>query len=402
MKTKQKDKSVKNIVDKKICSGCGACSVVCPQSCIDFIYGQRYNYPRVDTSRCTNCSKCQQVCSGKFLMEADYDVSRIKKSERNLKCYLIHSTDEQIRHDGASGGFITGLILHLIENNQADGAIVARTNPDRPLISQSLIAYDRQTLLECRASRYAPVSSCTVLSEVLEKPGKYVFVGTPCMIESLCKLQDHFPELKDRIVLTIGLVCASMDSHENTKRYLLRNNVDLDKVRRITYRGGGWPGRFRVFGENDEILLDNPLLEDSLIHLVGNEPYLRCLNCIDHWGNDADVVVSDPWCEEMVKSETKGRSGIMIRTARGNDAVESAINSGAMVADPISTEKMMNFNKHLIIDSDSQFFIRTAIYQFLFFGRLIRIPNFIKQLFRGKHYCFFETLKHRLDKKYYY
>ena len=110
---------------------------------------------------------------------------------------------------------------------------------ENPWIAKSFIAMTREELLSARASKYAPVSSCVTLKEALEEPGRYVFVGTPCMIEGLKKIQEIMPEMKEKIVLAIGLVCAGMASRQSTIAYLQRYVVNLDRAYKIVYRGSG-------------------------------------------------------------------------------------------------------------------------------------------------------------------
>jgi coenzyme F420 hydrogenase subunit beta len=221
------------------------------------------------------------------------------------------------------------------------------------------------------------------------------------MIESLCKLQKYHPVLKDRIVLTVALICAGMDSHANTRAYLQRYGVDESRVRRICFRGGGWPGRFRVFGDDDEILLDRPLLGDSLIHLVGQDNYLRCWNCVDHWGSMADISVSDPWCDEMVENETKGRSAVMVKTERAKQAVKSAIENGDLKEDRVTLDDVLGYNSHLVIDRKHYIHMWAPVYQLMFFGRIKKLGAALMQLFRGKKIGLRSILKARFNKNYY-
>jgi coenzyme F420 hydrogenase subunit beta len=222
------------------------------------------------------------------------------------------------------------------------------------------------------------------------------------MVEALTKLKNLLPELEERIVLSIGLVCSGMASRLRTKAYIEEAGVNPADVRRVCYRGDGWPGRFRVFGENDELLMDRPYLDGAPIHAVPRDHYLRCWNCLDHWGRFADIVVSDPWTGEMVKTERKGRSAIMVRTERGREAVSSAIDSGDMVADSITTEDMLGYNKHLVIDSEHPRHGWMAGYQLLFFGRLIYLGTVLGNLLRRKRVGLKTTLKARLNRRYYY
>jgi coenzyme F420 hydrogenase subunit beta len=398
-----KYRSIDAVVKKKICCGCGACTVICPASCIELVYGERYNYPKVDAEQCIGCGKCLEVCPSSFLLAGADPGFCDEPAKASYDCYLIHSKDDGIRLDSSSGGFVTGMILHLMDKGLADGGVVVRCRGEQALVARSFIAMDRESLLSARASKYAPVSSCVALADVLDRPGRYVFVGTPCMVEALTKLQKLLPKLEERIVLSVGLVCAGMASRLSTKAYIEEDGgVKMADVRRICYRGGGWPGRFRVFGENDELLMDRPLLGGSLIHVVPRDHYLRCWNCLDHWGRFADIAVSDPWTEEMVKTERKGRSAIMVRSERGREAVGSAIDSGDMIADSITVEDMLGYNKHLVIDSEHPRHGWMAGYQLLFFGRLKYFWFVLGSLLHRKRVGLKTTLKARLSRKYYY
>jgi len=395
--------SVDTIVKKKVCCGCGACSVICPASCIEFVYGERYNFPRIDAEQCLECGKCLEVCPSAFLLKGTYPGFRDEPAKESYDCYLIHSKDDGIRLDASSGGFITGMIIHLMDKGLADGGVVTMCEGQHPLVAESFIATDRESLLSARASKYAPVSSCTVLADVMKRPGRYVFVGTPCMIEALTKLQELSPKLQEQIILKIGLVCSGMASRLSTKTYIEEDGgVNLKDVHRICYRGNGWPGRFRVFGEGGRLLMDRPYLGGSLIHVVSRDHYLRCWNCLDHWGRFADIVVSDPWTDKMVRTERKGRSAIMVRTERGKDAVASVIDSGDMIADPIVVEEMLGYNKHLVIDFEHPRHGWMAWYQVLFFGRVRYLGQVIGNLLRRKRVGLRTTLKARLNNKYYY
>ena len=395
--------SIDTVVKKKICCGCGACTVICPASCIELVYGEQYNYAQVDARQCMKCGKCLEVCPGAFLLAGTDPGFCDEPAKESYDCRLTYAADDAVRLDASSGGFITGLILYLMDKGLVDGGIVAKCEGEKPLVARSFIATDRESLLSARASKYAPVSSCAVLAEVLERPGRYVFVGTPCMIQAARHLQKLLPKLEERIVLSVALVCAGMASRLGTKRYIEgEGGVDIKDVRRICYRGGGWPGRFRVFGENDKLLMDRPLLGGSLIHVVPCDHYLRCWNCLDHWGRFADIAVSDPWTQEMVENERKGKSAIMVRTQRGRDAVASAIDSGDMIAESITVDDMLGYNKHLVIDSEHPSHGWMAGYQLLFFGRLKYLWPVLGDLIHRKRIGLKTTLKARLSRKYYY
>jgi coenzyme F420 hydrogenase subunit beta len=398
-----KVKTIDAVVRNKICSACGACTVVCPNSCIDFVYGQRYNFPKVNSDKCSGCGKCLKVCPSSFLLNGINPGFIDEPAKEPYDCFQIHTKDNQLRTDAASGGFITGMIVHMMEKGFADGGIVARCEGENPLVAESFIALDRASVLGARGSKYAPVSSCTVLRKVIETPGQYVFVGTPCMVEGLTRIQKFLPVIKQRIVLTISFVCAGMASRLATRRYIEKSGgVNIKDVYRICYRGSGWPGRFKVFAKDNTILMDRPLIGGSLSHLVGQDHYLRCHNCLDHFARFADIVVSDPWTKEMIKNETKGRSAIMIRTERGQKAVSSAITSGDFIAGRISVQEMIAYNKHLVINPNHPRHSWLRVYQLVFFRRVKYLLPLLRYLLKNKVTGLRTTIRTRLDNKYYY
>ncbi len=374
----------------------------CPSPCITFTYGRRFNYPQVDVNQCLECGKCLKVCPGAFLLDGT-DPGFVDEISSEWECYLIHSVDDSVRNDSASGGFITSVILHLLESKQVDGAVVVRCAGENALVAESLIATDRTTVLSARGSKYTPVSNCAVLKEIINIPGRYVFVGTPCMLEGLSQLEKTHPLLKERIALRVGFVCAGMASRLSTRNYIERDGkVDISKVRNIAYRGGGWPGRFRVFGEDETILMDRPLIGGSLTHVVGVDHYLRCENCLDHWAHFADVTVSDPWFDEMIRNEKQGSTAIMIRTERGKEVVDALIRSGNVVYRRIAVNDMLSYNKHLLIDGNHPRHVWMALYQLIFNHSLRYLPFLVGAALRQRIEGLITTLKALFSSRYYY
>lgn len=412
-----KHRSIEPILANQLCSGCGACSFICPiEDCITYKYGERYNFPTINTDTCVNCAKCLRACPSDFQLEGATPNYTEDFSNKNYECQMVYSNHGPTRFGGASGGFITELLRHHIESGNVDGAIVTKTEGDNPLVAESYIARDFASLFSARGSKYAPVSSCTALKEALEKPGRYIFVGAPCMVEGLVRLQKQLPVLKERIVLTVTFVCAGQPSREATKSYIVNDGkVSLKEARRISYRGAGWPGRFQVHGENGKLLMDRPLLGGSLRHVVGVNHPLKCELCLDHWGYFADIVVSDPWTKdvkggiaqlgglggdiarlERVKSDTfgDGMSAIMIRKERGTQFVESALKSGCLTRHRgVELAEFIGMNEHLALHPNHVRHLWMAWHQLFFLGRIRYLKTVFRFLRRGSYIGIRTTLK---------
>ena len=44
------------------CSGCEACSNICPKNCIDMVQHNSFYYPKVNKDDCIDCHLCEKVC----------------------------------------------------------------------------------------------------------------------------------------------------------------------------------------------------------------------------------------------------------------------------------------------------------------------------------------------------
>ncbi|MCX7725806.1 MAG: Coenzyme F420 hydrogenase/dehydrogenase, beta subunit C-terminal domain, partial [Chitinispirillaceae bacterium] len=264
---------------------------------------------------------------------------------------------------------------------------------------------NKEDILSSSGSIYAPVSSCTVIKEVIEKGGQYAFVGTPCMVEGVTRLEKFFPELKTIIFLKIGIVCSGMASRLSTKEFLLKNIPEpLPNIKKIRYRGHGWPGNLIVYGDYGKEIFTSPYLGENgiLKNIVSKDHYLRCNLCFDHMGKYADISVSDPWSKEILKSETKGKSAVLVNTLRGREIIKKTIESNLFEIEEISTEKMISFNLSLIIDKNHPVYGWYQLYNLIFLKKIYFIFSIMCKFFQKRLAGILTLLKAYFNRKYYY
>lgn len=392
---KKIDNNINIILSNKICIGCGACKIICPHECIDMVYGKRFNFPEIN-NECIHCGKCLDVCPSSYLLEKPFPELQTDGLSEGYSYFLIHSTDDNIRIDSGSGGFATGLIIYLLKKKIINGAIVCKSDPEDPLKSISFIATTPEESLESRASRYTPVSSCIPLKNILEKKGKYIFVGKPCEIDALNKLINKIPELEEKIFLKIGPICAGTASRLSTKNFLDRYKVDIDHLTRIAYRGNGWPGTFRGYGK-EGVLIERELIGDELKHLVPKDHYLRCHLCTDPWASYADISISDPWRADMLRKEKKGRTAIIVRNKGALKIIRNAISENIFAADNITKEDILVFQSNIVQNIPLKKAWLSSY--FLIFRRKI---VFFGSLFKFRKNGFKTSFKIKRSKKYYF
>ncbi|MCH7733173.1 MAG: 4Fe-4S binding protein, partial [Candidatus Marinimicrobia bacterium] len=120
-----------DVIDRGLCSGCGACVSVCPLNnvklkigCVD---------PEMRGECIKTCTLCNNACPGAFIPKTELEemiFGRKRREDENLfgqyKDHLVtHSKDERVHHAGVAGGTVTALLLYALEEGIIDGAIVA-------------------------------------------------------------------------------------------------------------------------------------------------------------------------------------------------------------------------------------------------------------------------------------
>jgi coenzyme F420 hydrogenase subunit beta len=141
------------------------------------------------------------------------------------------------------------------------------------------------------------------------------FVGTPCQIQGLRKLQALADNLElgwaKNVGLAIGLFCMGNWSYPCIKGYLEKHGIELEKVNRAT-----------ISGYEVEISLSNGRV---VLPLTGLRKYVRlaCKLCLDFTSELADVSVGSI-------GSPRGWSTVIVRSAHGEELVSKAEAAGVI------------------------------------------------------------------------
>jgi len=118
-------RTIRGVLDEKLCTSCGACSAVCPVGAISFeetIAG--HVFPSIDEEKCTNCGLCIKVCPGvhfgKTLME---NMPKDPFRGTAIEAFVGKAHDEMIYKNSQSGGAASALSLFMLESGQADAVV---------------------------------------------------------------------------------------------------------------------------------------------------------------------------------------------------------------------------------------------------------------------------------------
>ncbi|MDR7666072.1 Coenzyme F420 hydrogenase/dehydrogenase, beta subunit C-terminal domain [Methanosarcina sp. Z-7115] len=318
-----KNNTIKFVIDKESCTGCGTCFSLCPNNAIEMRIDEKKGVylPRINDTKCNSCGICCKVCPG---YEFSYDSLNLeifgRKPENmlignSLNCYAGFSTNESIRFNSSSGGLITQILIFALEKGIIDGALVIKMNKDKPLEPEPFIAKTKEEIIEAAQSKYCPAPMNVALKEILDSDTheKFAIVGLPCHIRGIRKAQRVNEKLRRCIIFCLGIFCNHTPHFLATSLFLQRYNIKKEDIVTLNYRGEGWPGFMTVNTTKSTLKIPQ---RNSWIFIGSYFFYPKsCLICSDGLCELSDASFGDAWLPEY-SSDSKGTSMIIIRNKK--------------------------------------------------------------------------------------
>ena len=348
-----KVRTVEDIVQWRMCLGCGACAYVCPEKNISLndLLDEGIR-PRIDDrEKCKDCADCLKVCPAWELEAVEGHAQKNGFGEIRkyfgevLEVWEGYSADPEIRHHGASGGILTALACYCVEVEKMSGVLHIGQDDQNPLANKTYMSRNRQELLSRTGSRYAPASACDRLDLIENSENPCVFIGQPSEVAAYRKAQTGRPRLDAKTGLVLSFFCAGSPSTRGNQELIRKAGIDPHVVEEIRYRGRGWPGNYEIFGRDRSAPLWSATYQDSWAFLQAFRPYAVHL-FPDTSGEHADISGGDPWYREKEKGES-GSSLIVVRTERGRKIFHRAMEAGRIVAKPLGVSELLNSQKNL-------------------------------------------------------
>lgn len=330
-----KKRNVTYTVKNKLCTGCGVCEDVCPKHCITITKQQGELRPIVDKPSCLGekCGKCLKVCPGvgvnlTAMAQERFQDNGTKANPfigRYIAIHTGYSLDNDIRYHSASGGIVSQFLIFLLEKKIIDGAVVTGFGKDH-LTPLSYIARTKEDVFKARSSKYCPVALNIVGNEMAASEGRYVVVGLPCHIQGFRKRMAVDKRLRERVLGLFSIYCSSERTY-NAQDYLLQHySVNKKDIAYFSFRDNGCLGNLTIEttnGNNVSVPYSSfygPILRSFF------KPH-RCLTCIDHYGELADVCFGDihipPYSDDHI-----GISSWITRTSYWESLFKQAADEG--------------------------------------------------------------------------
>ncbi|MEA4964576.1 MAG: Coenzyme F420 hydrogenase/dehydrogenase, beta subunit C-terminal domain [Oscillospiraceae bacterium] len=221
------------LANENQCCGCSACSVVCPQHCIEMQEGTLgHLFPHIEVGQCVSCGLCDKVCPMK---------TEIKETDYNQKAYAAYATDKEVRFRGSSGGMFEIFSRVLLKQR----FLIYGAAFTKELNLKCVQANSEETLGPLMKSKYLQSDMHEKFDEIqsLLLAGKNVmFTSTPCQIVALKNyLRKPYPNL-----ITVDFFCHGVPSqrffHECLTYDETRRGIKIDSFMfRVKKANGSTP-----------------------------------------------------------------------------------------------------------------------------------------------------------------
>lgn len=323
------------VIEGGYCIGCGICAVN-PSHAIEMKLDELGQY-KPNYSYDSNITNFNEICpfSGESQNE-DQIANALFKAENfeytdalgyHYKIVAGYVQDDKRRLNSSSGGFITWLLEKLFDLDQIDGVVhVGDFKNDDEVIMGYRISFSKEEINQNTKSRYYPIESSKVLTEIKQKyPDKrFVFIGIPCFIKGLRLLQQNDASYKDLIVYTFGIVCGHLKTTGFAENYAWQKGIIPDNLKQID---------FRVFDQQNTSAIDysvkmTGILDNKTVSITEKNSKLlgsnwglglfknnACEYCDDVMAETADITFGDAWLPQYAK-DTKGTNIVVFRNKK--------------------------------------------------------------------------------------
>lgn len=368
------NKTIYSIVKNGLCTGCGTCISLCPNEAIKLGMDEKNGIyiPELNESKCNKCGLCYKVCPGYEVDFKALNIGIFGKEPENilignfLNCYVGYSSNINIRHNAASGGLITSLLIFALEEGLINGALVTRMKKNKPLEPEPFIARTPEEITEACGSKYCPVPANIGLKEIImaKENERFAVVGLPCHIHGLRKAQIVNAKLRERVVLSLGIICNHTPTFKATEYLLTNVGVKNEDVIMLNYRGQGWPGGLKIESKKGKTV--SKIVHEYWASGFGTYFYSdRCTVCCDQTCELADISFADAWLPELA-NDSLGTSIFVNRTNISEILLRNMQLKEKVEFERIDYRKLIQTQKGALLDRKK---LRNRIFIFKFLGK---------------------------------
>lgn len=261
--------------------------------------------------------------------------------------FSAHAEEGEFRRAGSSGGIGSWLAAELFRRNLVDGIIharpVVRDRVEDPFFRYG-ISRSLDEIKEAAHSHYHVVEISEVLAEVRRVPGRYLFVGVPCLVKAANRAKLMDPVIAERLAYTLALVCGHLKSVHWALSLGWGAGVPPEDIKSITFRvkSENVPAKAYYFGirqrGNDaDRIYDSAPLTGGKFNLGAMMPD-ACNYCDDVVGETADITIGDAWLPRYA-FDWRGKNMVVSRNPELTQLIRAAADERRVVIEPMTAKE---------------------------------------------------------------
>ncbi|MBB5350834.1 coenzyme F420-reducing hydrogenase beta subunit [Haloferula luteola] len=257
--------------------------------------------------------------SERFLDQSQH---RSDKIGAYIGLYGGHVVESNFRDAGTSGGFGTWIGVELMRKGLIDGVIHVgsreRANQEGPFYGYT-ISLNQDEARAASRTKYHVIEFSEVLKLVKANQGKrYLFVGLPCFVKAIRRIQVYDHDMRNAIAYTASLVCGHLKSSNWSLSLGWGCGISPKNLVGIKYRtkGEGIPARayvFTAYSQEREIVKDSAKVVGGKFN-QGALMLNACNFCDDVVGETADITIGDAWLPRF-EMDPDGNNMLVVRNA---------------------------------------------------------------------------------------
>ncbi|MHA1785418.1 MAG: Coenzyme F420 hydrogenase/dehydrogenase, beta subunit C-terminal domain [Candidatus Helarchaeota archaeon] len=305
-------KLMKEIVNTGVCCHCASCAAACDVLEWDEITKR----PKL-VGKCTGCGICYNQCPQTLTYIPDL-----------IGNYKAAYTAQNLKNiDGQDGGIVTALLMYGLDEGLFDGVIVTKKSQTEPWKPVPTLVEKSEDLVGASGSVYVhSQTTIPLMKAVRNGMSSIAFVGTPCNINAISKMQDSPTGLVHLFmranIFKIGLFCMDSFSYDGLKSFLEKQGKSWSDVEKCMIAKGKFIFKLKN-GENIE----------KRVHGLNQYKSSSCNFCTDLTSELADISVGSV-------GSADGWSTILVRNDLAHEILLDAADKGYLKLEPLERNKL--------------------------------------------------------------
>lgn len=380
---------MKEISPYEKCTGCTACTNICPKSCIRMEPDQ-YGFlrPVINTESCVDCGLCVKVCPNNGIIGKNYP----------QVAYAAWSLDAKDRETSTSGG-VSSVLSSFVVNN---GGVVYGAAFQNGCVEHIRVSQP-QELYKLKGSKYVQSNLnnvYTLVSRDLLEGRRVLFWGTPCQTMGLKSFI-----INKRIKALDNIIYGDIICHGVPSQKILNNHIKSV----IGAKGKGpyslsfrdEDGYFLTIRHNDKLLYRKGFPQDKYLNGFQYGLFHRecCFECQYASGERiSDITIGDFWGLGETTYPKKKVSVVLCNTAKGVKLIDAVSDKLFLEGRPI--QEAIQGNSQLQHPSRKHEYYNLFHWAYPKFGYRVAV-NYSLLKFYLKHFIFRTLYRNRKFKIWY-